>query len=446
MNDQAILNRLEDLIQKAKRAGADAADAIWTESLSQGVSVRMGALEDIERSENHDLGLRVFIGQRQAFVAATALDAAAMDELVARAVSMARLAPEDPFCGLAAPQDLARDWPDYDLHDPTDPAPDTLIEMARTAEEAARAVPGVTNSEGAGASAGHGLVALVTSQGFAGLSRGSSFSFSVSVIAGEGTGMERDYDSWSSRHFSDLAAPQMIGHSAGHKAVARLNPRKIASGAMPIVFDPRVGRSLIGHFASAVNGAGVARGTSFLKNKMGQKIFADGVTVIDDPTRRRGLASRPFDGEGVAGATLTLVKNGVLQSWLLDTSSAKQLGLQTNGRASRGTGGPPGPSSTNMHIAAGAMSPTDLMADIKRGFYVTELIGFGVNGVTGDYSRGASGFLIEDGRLGPPVSELTIAGNLKDMFLNLTPANDLEFRYGMNAPTLRVDGMTVAGQ
>lgn len=440
------LNQLSDLIAKARKSGADAADAILIESRSESVGVRLGNIEDVERSESSDLGLRVFIGKRQAIVSSTDLSSPTLDAMVSRAIAMAQLAPEDPYCGLAETSLLAQPpFPALDLADSATPATDDLLTRARAAEDAALAVKGITNSEGGGASWGFSRVSLVASNGFAGTYAGTSHSVSVSVLAGTDTAMERDYDYSSTRHLADLADPATVGRSAGERTVRRLNPKKPKSAKAPVVFDPRVSRTLLGHLSSAINGQAIARGTSFLKDKLNAAIFAPGVAIIDDPLLTRGLSSRPFDGEGVATRRLAVVKNGVLQSWLLDSASAKQLKLVSTGHARRGTSGPPSPGTSNFYLAAGKVSPAELMADIKSGFYVTELIGMGVNGVTGDYSRGASGFWIENGELAYPVSELTIAGNLKSMFAALVPANDLEFRYGTDAPTVRIDGMTLAG-
>jgi len=442
----ATLELLSDLIRRARAAGADQADAIAFESVSYGASFRMGKPEDIERSETVDLGLRVLIGKRQSFVAGTDRRSEALDKVVERAVAMAKLAPEDKFCGLADPALLAKSWPDLDLADPApQPSIETLIDEARLMEEAALAVPGITNSEGGGASAGSGLVALATSDGFAGAFFGTNYSRSVSVIAGEGTGMERDYDFSSKRFRAELADPATIGRNAADKALARLNPRKVASQTATVVYDPRVSGSLVGHLSGAINGQSVARGTSFLKDRMGEQIFRPGINIVDDPLRIRGARSRPFDGEGVATRRRVLVADGRLDGWLLDTATGLQLGLATQGNASRGAGGPPGPSVTNLYLEAGEVAPEDLIADIKSGLYITELIGMGVNGVTGDYSRGASGFWIENGKIAYPVSELTIAGNLKDMFARMIPASDLTFRYGTDAPTIRIDDMMIAG-
>lgn len=437
--------RLETLIRAAKQAGADQADALLVESVASSVSYRMGNLEDVERAEAADLGLRVFVGRRVAFVSSTDLSADALAALPERAIAMARLAPEDEFACLAPRELLAKDWPALDLEDPSEPPADRLIEQARAVEGAALAVSGVTNSEGGGASFGRSAVTLVTSEGFAGQYAGTSHSIGVAVLAGEGTGMERDYDSASARHGGDLESAEAVGRHAGERTVKRLAPRKVKSQAVPVVFDPRVSAGLIGHFAGAISGAAIARGVSFLKEFMGKEVFAPHITIIDDPHRVRGLRSKPFDGEGVRNGRRAFIEKGVLTSWILDCASARQLKLATTGHAARGTGGPPAPAPTNFYMEAGSATPAELMSDIKQGFYVTELMGMGVNGVTGDYSRGAAGFWIENGEIAYPVSEVTIAGNLKEMFRAITPANDLVFRYGTNAPTLRVEGMTIAG-
>lgn len=439
------LNLLSDLIDKAKRAGADAADAVVFDGTSLDVSYRSGKPEDLQRSEGRDLGLRAFVGKRQAFVSSNDFSSAAMDELVERVVAMARTAPEDPNCGLADEALLCKSIIDLDLDDASEPDAQTLYDQAAAAEASAMAVEGVTLSEEAGASWSRANIALATSHSFAGGYATSTHGFYASVVAGSGTGMERDYEHTSARYAEDLDDPETVGRKAGENAVRRLNPHKVATQQVPVVFDPRVSRSLLGHFAGAISGAAVARGTSFLKDRMGEKVFAEGLRIVDDPHRRRGLASKPFDGEGVANRKTVLIEDGRLETWLLDSSSARQLGLTSTGHASRGTAGPPSPSTSNLYLEPGSRSPDELIGEIDAGLYVTELIGFGVNGVTGDYSRGAAGFWIEKGKQAYPVSELTIAGNLNDMFLALTPADDLEFRYGSNAPTLRIDGMTVAG-
>ena len=444
-NSSDHLNLLQDLIAKAKRLGAEAADAVVFNSASMSVSYRVGKLEDVERSESHDLGLRVFIGKHQAAVASTDLSARALDALAERAVAMAKTTPEDKYCGLAPRELLAKSWPELDLSDEHEPSSERLVEFARSCEGAALAVPGINNSEGATAGWGKGAVALVTSEGFAGAYASTSTSISTSVLAGEGTHMERDYDFTSAHYVSDLDDPVAVGKSAAARTLRRLTPRKVKSQSVPVVFDPQVANTLVGHLAGAISGSSIARGTSFLKDKMGQQVFARGIRIVDDPHIKRGMRSKPFDGEGVANRKWDLVEDGVLQTWLLDSASARQLGLQTTGHAARGTGGPPSPSVSNLFLTPGQKTPDELLSGIGEGFYVTELIGMGVNGITGDYSRGAAGFWIENGKISYPVSEITIAGNLKDMFLQLTPANDLKFKYGTNAPTTLVEGMTIAG-
>jgi PmbA protein len=444
--DQSALSDLaQRLVGAAKRAGADSADAVAVRGVSLSVDVRERSVEESQRSEGDDLGLRVFVGARQAVVS-TNDTAADVDALAERAVAMARVAPEDPFAGLADPSLLAKAFPDLDLLDPQLPSVGRLEELAKRAEEAGRAVKGVTKSEGASASAGIGGMVLVTSSGFHGAYLGSRHSMSMVAIAGEGTGMERDYDFSSALHAADLDAPEHVGRSAGERAVKRLNPHKVATTRVPIVFDPRVANSIVGHLAAAANGAAIARKTSFLKDKMGERIFGAGIRIVDDPFRVRGQRSRPFDGEGVAGRKLTLVEDGILSSWILDNTTARELKLATTGHASRGVSSPPSPSATNLYMEAGQLSPAELMADIKEGFYVIELIGSGASIVTGDYSRGAAGFWIENGKLTYAVSEVTIAGHLGDIFKAVTPANDLAFRYGVNAPTLRLGELTVAGR
>jgi PmbA protein len=336
--------------------------------------------------------------------------------------------------------------PSLDLEDPDEPAAENLVALAAAAEDAAMAVKGVSNSEGAEAGWSRTRIALAASNGFSGGYAATHWSLSVAVLAGSGTGMERDYDYCTTVHGGDMADAAALGKSAGERAIRRLNPRKVKSTAVPVVFDRRVAGGLLGHLAGAINGAAIARGTSFLKDRLGRKVFRGGIDVVDDPHRRRGLRSKPFDAEGIANQRRKLVEDGRLTTWLLDLRSARQLKLKSTGHAARGTGGPPSPSPTNLYLEAGKPTPEELMRDIREGFLVTELMGMGVNGVTGDYSRGATGFWIVDGRPAYPVSEVTIAGNLKHMYLNLYPASDLEFRRGTDAPSVRIEGMTVAGK
>jgi PmbA protein len=442
---QNAIDLLNDLVAKAKKAGADAADAVAVAGTSLSHTRRLGKTEKLERSESQDLGLRVLIGKQQAIVSSSDRAPATLDELVARAVAMAKAIPEDPFCGLADPDQITKSWPTLDMLDPDEPSAEILIERARAAEEAALSVKGVTNSEGADAGWGRSRVALVASNGFAGSYAGSSHGISASVITGEGMGMERDYDFASAVYAGDLCKPEDIGRAAAERAIRRLGAKKMPTGKVPVIFDPRVSRSFISHLLGSISGPSIARGTSFLKDKFGQQIFPEGITIVEDPHKQRGLRSRPFDGEGIANKRRALIDKGVLTTWLLDLRSARQLKMISTGHAVRGTSGPPTPAATNVWIEPGTVSAKELYADVKSGFYVTELMGMGVNGVTGDYSRGASGFWIENGEITFPVSEMTVAGNLKDMFLRLVAANDLEFKTGADAPTLRIDDLTVAG-
>jgi PmbA protein len=442
---QAAQEILDGLIARAKRAGADAADALLVDATDLSVTLRLGEIESLERSESGDLGLRVFVGKKQAVVSATERSAATLDELATRAVAMARLAPDDDYCGLADIADIATSYPVNDMADTASYSAEQLIAQARAAEDAARAVPGVTNSDGVSAGWGETTVTVVASNGFAGSYRRTGYSVSASMLAGEGTGMERDHDFASRVFAADMPLPDSIGRKAGERAVRRLNPRKMPTGHVPVFFDPRISGGLVGALLGAINGASVARGTSFLKDKMGQRIFSDAVTIVEDPHRARGLRSRAFDAEGLLPQKRNLVDKGMLTGWLLDLRSARQLKLRSTGNASRGSGGPPSPSASNVYMEKGARTPADLMGDVKQGFYVTDTMGMGINGVTGDYSQAASGFWIENGEIAFPVNEMTIAGNLKDMFLNITPANDLTFERGVDAPTLRIDGMMVAG-
>ena len=443
MNSLDVIN---DLIRQARKAGADAADAILYARTSVSVERRLGQMETLERAESQDLGLRVFVGQRSAIVSASSVDPSGFAALAGRAVAMARVVPEDPFSALSeqavhTPEDGAA----LDLLDAHEPDLASLIERAQTAEEAALQVPGVTNSEGGSAGYGRTDVYLATSAGFAGHFARTSHSVSASVLAGAGTDMQRDYDYHSTIHLSDLDDPATIGRRAGDRAVARMNPTRPKTAKMPVVYDPRVSGSLVSHLSGAINGASVARGTSFLKDKLGKRLFQNGITIIDDPRRVRGSRSGTFDGEGVPTQRRDIVTDGVLQTWLLDDRTARQLGLKSTGHASRGTTSPPGPSATNLYMEAGTISPADMIGGITEGLYITEMIGNSLNPLTGDYSRGAAGFMIRNGALAEPVAEITVAGNIIDMFMHLTPANDLVFRRGTDAPTILVEGLTLAG-
>ena len=440
------LDVLDGLLARATARGADAADAVFADRRALSVAWRLGSQEQLERSEAQVVGLRVFVGRRQAIVSSSDVSPAALDEMLDRAVAMARVVPEDPYCGLADPADILREEIDVEACEPGEPDAHVVATRAATADAAALAVSGVTNSEGAEASAGTDRTAIAATNGLRRSYARSWHGVSVSVLAGEGTAMEREYEYASAVWQEDLEDAATLGRRCGERAVRRLHPRKARSAQVPIVYEPRMARSLLGHLTAAINGGAVARGTTFLGDRLGTRLFAPGVRIIDDPLRRRALRSRPCDGEGVPSARRALIDDGVLTTWLLDLRSARQLGLGSTGHASRGTSSPPSPSPTNVYLEAGSLTADDLIAGIGDGLLVTDLMGFGVNGVTGDYSRGASGFWIERGEVAYPVSEITVSGNLSSMFQQLTPASDLVFRYGMDSPTIRIDGMTVAGR
>ncbi|WP_067341036.1 TldD/PmbA family protein [Stappia indica] len=438
-----LMDEARALVDAALKAGADAADVVAATGVSLGVEMREGKLEESERSEADDVTLRVFCGHRVASVSSNDFREGAT--LAERAVAMARVAPEDPFAGLVPASELASEFPDLELLDDVQVDAEALTERAREAEAAALAVQGVSRSGGASASFRLAGMVLATSEGFCGGYLVSRHGVSATAVAGDGTAMERDYDFDSRGFLGDLADPREIGRRAGERAVARLNPRKLSTRTADIVYEPRAARSLLGHFAGAINGAAIARGTSFLKERMGERIFSAGISITDDPTRPRGPASRPFDGEGRPVAPLVLVEDGVLKTWLLDTPAARELGLAPNGRASRGGAGT-SPSTTNLTLSPGTRSQDEMLAEIGTGLLVTDLIGHGVNGVTGDYSRGASGFWIEDGAIAYPVSEITIAGNLIPMFASLEAGSDLDTRSAYQVPSLLLKGLTIAGE
>ena len=439
-------NLLDDLIKQTLKAGCDAAEAVFVSHDGVSASVRHGRLEHIERPSGTALGLRAFCGKRQTSLSTSDLSGKALKKLVSEAVQIAKVSPEDPYCGLIEGDELASNsHKDLEIFDSAQPPADDLKEMALRAEIAALEEKAITNSEGAGAGWSKKTIYFLTSKGFRGSYSSSSFSLSVAVIAGQGAGMERDYEYSTTRFLADLKTPEEIGRKAAERTVKRLNPRKIKTGPVPVIFSRRISASLLGHFSGAINGQAIARGTSFLKDAMESQVFSRGIRIIDDPLRKRGLASRPFDAEGVAAEPLAMVRDGILQSWLLDAPSARELKLKTTGHAARGLASPPYPAPTNFYMENGTLSVSEMLKDIGSVFLVTELIGMGVNMVTGDYSRGATGFWIEGGEIAYAVNEVTIAGNLKDMFLNLTPAGDLEFKNAINAPTVLLGEMMVAG-
>jgi PmbA protein len=436
------------LLDAARQAGADGADAMAVEGTSITIDVRQGRLEQAERAEGIDIGLRVFLGQRQAIVSSSDASDATIRTMAERAVAMAREAPPDPHAGLADPSQLASDtdMARLSLNDPSDePDPAMLEEDARRAEAAANTVKGVTQIESASAGYGRRLVHLAASNGFsAGYAR-SDRGISCVAISGTGTGMERDYDHDSRIFQSDLRSPEEIGEVAGNRAVARHGARRPKTGTYPVLFDERIASSLIGHLLQAINGAAIARGSSWLRDALGQQVLPAHISLTEDPHRPRTSASRLFDAEGLPTTQKQIVENGVLTGWTLDLATARQLRMQSTANAARSTGGMPQPSVTNIALTEGDQSRDDLIAAMGRGLLVTSMIGATINPNTGDYSRGASGFWIENGQIAYPVNEVTIAGNLRDMLLRIVPANDARKHLTRVVPSILIDGMVLAG-
>ena len=440
-------NMLQEVVAKARAAGADAAEAVFAERQSLSVTVRLGELEEVEREESRDLGVRVFVGRRQATVSGSDVSAEGRRKLVERVVAMAKLAPEDPYAGLAPAERLAKGpFPDLDLFDGAEPDAESLEARALTAEDACRAIPGVSNSDSSSASWSTGAWRLLTSGGFYGEHRASSFGLGTSAIAGEGSTMERGGEGRQTRWQSDLPDADAIGAEAGRRAVGRLGPRKLSSTTAPVIFENRIAASALGPLIGAISGPSVARGVSFLKDKLGQPLFSEAVTLSDEPHRKRGLGSSPFDDEGVANQTTNIIDKGVLTTWLLNAASARQLGLETTGHASRGLAGPPGVGTNNLTLQPGAVDLGGLMRDAGKGLLVTGLFGPSLNANTGDWSVGCYGFWFEDGEIAYPVSEITVAGNLLEVYGRIVPGSDLEFRGSANAPSLLIDALAIAGK
>ncbi len=447
-----MTERLDDLcaalLQTARAAGAESADAMAVRSASVAVDVRLGRLEQAERAESIDLGLRVLIGGRQACVSTSDTRPATLAILAERAVAMAREAPEDPYADLADPADLAsrRDADGLELADAApEPAPEALLDDARAAEAAALAVAGVTQVQSASAGYGASDIWLAATNGFSGGYRRTDRSVSCVAIAGTGTGMERDYDGDSRTFQSDLRDAGEIGRRAGDRAVERLHPRRPKTGTYPVLFDERIASSLIGHLTAAINGSAIARGSSWLRDALGQPVLPEGLSLIEDPHRPRIGGSRPFDAEGLPTRRRAVVENGVLTGWTLDLATGRKLGMVSTGNAARGTSAPPSPSAWNLELTQGTVSRADLIRDMGTGLLVTSMIGSTINPNTGDYSRGATGFWVENGQIAYPVNECTIAGNLRDMLLRLIPANDARPWLSRVVPSLLVEGMTLAG-
>lgn len=445
VNPEALAPALERLVRKAKEFGADASDAIATHGRSLSIVVRESELEDVDNSEARDIGLRVFVGQRQACVSSSDISNSSLDALAERAVAMARLAPEDPWCGLADEDRLEKGNRELDMFDPGIMTPDDLMARALEVEKAAASVDGVVQTEGCSASWATSAAFFMTSHGFRSGWRSSRHDIVGMALSANDTDMERDYDYQGMRWLEDLRNPEEVGRRAGERAVARLGSQKMSSGARPVIFDNRVASNFVSSLISAINGGSIARGTSFLKEKNGEQIFGDHINIIDDPALKRAHGSRPWDGEGVSVSRRHIIKNGRLTGWLLNSSAARQLGLETTGHAHRSIGTPPGIGASNTWLEPGGDSPEELMADIKDGLWIGEMFGPSLNPNTGDWSVGIAGFAIENGEKSHPVSEVTVAGNLLDIFQSITPANDLKMDSSIASPSLRVESLTIAG-
>ncbi|KAA5803712.1 TldD/PmbA family protein [Alkalicaulis satelles] len=442
----ALLDIARSLRDAALKAGADAAEAAVTESRALEAGVREGALEALERSESRDAGLRVFIGKRQAGVSFSDLSSAGQKLAVERAIAMARIAPEDPYCGLVEPEALARTLPEIALYEPAAMDEAGLEAAALTLEEAARAVKGVAMVSSAGASLGAGAVAVAASNGFESARRSSRYGLGVAAVAKNGEAMERDYDTHSARRFSDLKDPAGLGRTAGERAVARLGAGKLASGKRSVVFERRLAGVFVSSLLGAISGPSIARGTSFLRGKLGERVFAEGIDIIEDPLKDWSFGARAADGEGVACRPRALVEDGVLTTWLLNAASARQLGLPLTGHARRSLGGPPGAGASHVNLAPGEASLDDLIAEAGEGLLVTDMFGPSLNANTGDWSVGVAGFAIEAGQRAGPVSEITVAGNLMDIFARLIPGADIEYDGALNSPSVLVEGLSIGGR
>ncbi|HWF01417.1 MAG TPA: TldD/PmbA family protein [Caulobacteraceae bacterium] len=440
-------DELSELAQSALKSGADAAEVVYAERQALSVSVRLSDLEEVEREESRDLGVRVLVGRRHASVSGSDLSAEGRRKLVERVVQMARLAAEDPYAGLPPRERLALGAHiDLDLFDPSEPTPELLEERAMAAEGAALAIDKVSNSEGASASWGRGLWRLATSDGFYGEHRGAHSSVSVAVVAAENGEMEVGYDGRSKRWAVDLPSPESLGAEAGRRAAAALGARKLASSKAPVIFENRQAASLLSPLIGAIAGPAVARGVSFLKDKLGQRLLPQALSLIDDPHKPRGAASSPFDDEGVTNSRRALIDEGVLTTWLLNSSSARQLKMETTGHASRGLAGPPGVSASNLSLTTGTRDLAGLMADAGSGLLVSSMFGPSLNANTGDWSVGCAGFWFEGGEIAYPVNEITVAGNLIDLYGRLTPGSDPIERGGWTIPSLLIDSLAIAGK
>ena len=447
MTTDTDLSLRQKLLDFARQAGAEGADCVAIRSASLDASIRKGKTEDAGRAESFGIGLRLCKGARQAFGSTADQSDDGLKALAQQVSDMADVVPEDPHSRLSVPGEYAKSWDDLDLMDPA-PAPDlnALLSLARETEDAAVSVKGISNTEGAQAGWSQQFIGITSSTGFNGAYTHTGTWLSTSVIAGSGDAMERDYASTHATYRADMESPQIVGARAAERTLARLGPKSGKTGTFPVLFDQRVSSSLLRSVARASYGSRIAKGTSFLNDKLGVQICNPAITIIDDPFKKRGTRSGPFDAEGIAPERRAFIENGVLNFYFLDMRSAARLGMQSTGHATRGLASPPSPSPSNLWIEAGSVSRDEMIKDIKEGFIVTELMGASISLATGDYSRGASGFWVENGSIAYPVSEMTIAGNLKDIFLTMLPANDLKFTDGIDAPSLLVPSMTTASR
>ena len=445
MNKNLIKEKADFLIKKSKKLGADNIDVIYVENTNIDIGCRLKKIEKLEKSESSDLGLRYIKNKKQVIVSSNDLNKKSLEELVDKASKMVDAVPKDPYCQIAKKNDIIKKIPNLQISDSKEPSIKSLKDKVVEAENAGLNVKGVTNSEGAEIGWNKSKIHLFNSNGLDVNYQSSNYSIYTILIAGKKTSMEREYEFASSVFEKDLTKPNIIGKKAGELAVKKLNPRKIKTSKMPVIFSPRVANSFLKHFANSINGNSIARGTSFLKKKLNKIIFSSEINITDDPLKKKGLQSKPFDGEGLPTKKIQIVKNGELKTWFLDLSTANQLKLKSTAHANRGISSPPSPNPTNLYFQPGNISPKNLIGNIKKGIYLTELMGSSVNLLNGDYSRGGSGFLIDKGEIIYPINGITIADNLNEIFKKIILANDLEFKQGLNSPTMLVEDMTVAG-
>jgi len=445
MNKTQIYEKADFLIKKSKKSGADNVDVVYIENTNIDVGCRLRKIERLERSESNDLGLRFIKNKKQVIVSSNDLAQKSLEELVFKASKMVGAVPKDPYCSIAKKKDLIKKIPNLEIFDNKEPTIKSLKDKVIEAENAGLDVKGITNSEGTEIGWNKSKIYLFNSNGLNVNYQSSSYGIYAVLIAGSGTSMEREYEFASSVFEKDLTKTSLVGKKAGELAVKKLNPKKIKTSKIPVIFSPRVANSFLKHLSNAINGNSITRGTSFLKKKLNKKIFSSDINIIDDPLKKRGLQSKPFDGEGLETKKTQIIKNGKLKTWFLDLATAHQLKLKSTAHASRNISSPPTPNPTNLYFEPGNISPKNLIGNIKKGIYLTELMGSSVNLINGDYSRGGSGFWIDKGQITYPVNEITIADNLNEMFKKIILANDLEFKQGLNSPTMLIEDMIVAG-